>query len=324
MRFVDCSASRVRLAASSVRPKVRTQQILHAIARLASNDRRIAKAARVQFVQPARRRRRRHAPRRAPRMRQFEVEQRLRGQATAHASEADARRRPAPSCGPHGSRLFQLSHSLAPGNSFFSAPAPSRWPRSSAMPIRSSHASNSGARRRPSTLRDIQRIVERGALVVEHHVVRAGHAHHEVHAGHGQQRQQRIHVVLIGLGVIGVANVAAHGQAEQLAAEMIFEAGANDLLAVEEILRADETDDCSSPAAVENAAPPHRRALRRFADPRRDAHRRRARFPAPSRNTSRCRRPCRVSVRVPLRALRRAAPAKRRSSRFVFSVPPMD
>jgi hypothetical protein len=43
--------------------------------------------------------------------------------------------------------------------------------------------------------------------------------------------------------VVGVADVAAHGQAEQLAAEVVFQAGADDLLAVVEILGADEADD---------------------------------------------------------------------------------
>ena len=57
-----------------------------------------------------------------------------------------------------------------------------------------------------------------------------------------EQREQRVHVVLIGLGVVGVADVAAHGQAEELAAEVVFQAGADDLLAVVEILGADEAD----------------------------------------------------------------------------------
>ena len=92
-------------------------------------------------------------------------------------------------------------------------------------------------------LAQIQRIVKGGALIVEHHVVGTGHAHDEVDAGDAEQGQQRIHIVLIGFGVVGVADVAAHGQAEQLAAEVIFKAGADDLLAVVEILRADEADD---------------------------------------------------------------------------------
>ena len=50
-------------------------------------------------------------------------------------------------------------------------------------------------------------------------------------------------VILIGLGMVGIADVDAHRHAEQLAAEMIFETGADDLLAVIEIFRADESDD---------------------------------------------------------------------------------
>src|SRR6516162_1790353 len=100
--------------------------------------------------------------------------------------------------------------------------------------------------RRRAALQEIahgERVVERRALIAEHDVVGAGHAHHEVDAGCGEQGEQRIHVVLVGLGVIGVADVAAHGQAEELAAEMILEPGADDLLAVVEMFRPDEAHD---------------------------------------------------------------------------------
>ena len=79
----------------------------------------------------------------------------------------------------------------------------------------------------------IQHVVERGALIVQHDVVGAGHGDQEGDAGDGQQRHQRVHVVLVGLGVVGVADVDTHRQAEQLAAEMIFQAGADDLFAVD-------------------------------------------------------------------------------------------
>jgi hypothetical protein len=84
--------------------------------------------------------------------------------------------------------------------------------------------------------------VEGGALVVEHDVVSPGHADDEVDAGHPQQGQQGVHVVLVGLGVVGVADVAAHGQAQQLAAEVVLQPGADDLLAVVEVFRPDEAD----------------------------------------------------------------------------------
>ena len=90
---------------------------------------------------------------------------------------------------------------------------------------------------------DVERVVERGALIVEHDVVGARHAHDIGAAGDAEQRQQLVHVVLVGVGMVGVADVDTHRQAEQLAAEMILEAGADDLLAVEEIFRTDETDD---------------------------------------------------------------------------------
>jgi hypothetical protein len=42
--------------------------------------------------------------------------------------------------------------------------------------------------------------------------------------------------------VVGVAYVASHRQAEQFAAEMIFEAGANDLLSAKKILWPDDAN----------------------------------------------------------------------------------
>ena len=81
-----------------------------------------------------------------------------------------------------------------------------------------------------------------GRLVVEHDVVGPGNAHDEVAAGHAEQGEQGIHVVFVGFGVVGVAHVHAHGQAQQLAAEMVFERRPNDLLAVVEVLGADEAD----------------------------------------------------------------------------------
>ena len=84
--------------------------------------------------------------------------------------------------------------------------------------------------------------MKRGGLVVEHDVVRARDAHDEVDPGHPQQRQQGVHVVLIGFGMVGVADVTAHRHAEQLAAEVIFKTGTDDLLAVVQVFGADKTD----------------------------------------------------------------------------------
>ncbi len=84
--------------------------------------------------------------------------------------------------------------------------------------------------------------MEGGGLVVEHHVVGAGNAHDEVDPGDAQQGQEHVHVVLVGLGMVGVADVATHRHAEQLAAEVVFQAGADDLLAVVQVLGTDEAD----------------------------------------------------------------------------------
>lgn len=59
--------------------------------------------------------------------------------------------------------------------------------------------------------------MERRALAGKHHIVRARHAHNAGDAGDAQQRQQGVHVVLVGLGMVGVANVDPHRQAKDLA-----------------------------------------------------------------------------------------------------------
>ena len=78
-------------------------------------------------------------------------------------------------------------------------------------------------------------------MIVEHDVVRAGDPHHKGTARHTQQRQQVIHIVLVGFSVVGITNVTAHGHAEQLAAEVILQAGTGDFLTVKQVLRADKT-----------------------------------------------------------------------------------
>src|SRR5882762_10653716 len=100
---------------------------------------------------------------------------------------------------------------------------------------------------------DIERVVERGGLIIQHHVVGPGHPHDEGHAGSGEQRQQIVHVVLVGLGMVGVTDVHAERQAKQLAAEMVLEPGADDLLAVIEIFRADEADHAVDQQRIESA-----------------------------------------------------------------------
>ena len=82
--------------------------------------------------------------------------------------------------------------------------------------------------------------MERGALVVEHNIVSPRNADQKGQPGRAEQRQQGIHIVLIRFGVIGVANVAADGQPHQLAAEVIFQPGADNLLTIVQILRADK------------------------------------------------------------------------------------
>ena len=67
-----------------------------------------------------------------------------------------------------------------------------------------------------------------------------GDAHEIVAAGGRQQGGQVFDVILVGLHMVGVAGVAAHGDAGQLAHEVILQTGANDLPGVIEVFRADE------------------------------------------------------------------------------------
>src|SRR5215471_1165549 len=102
-------------------------------------------------------------------------------------------------------------------------------------------------------LADIERVVEGGRLVVQHHVIGPGNPHDEGDAGRCEQRQEIVYVVLIGLGVIGVTDIDTERQAEQLAAEMILQPRADDLLAVKKIFRPDETDDAVDQKRIEGA-----------------------------------------------------------------------
>jgi hypothetical protein len=78
----------------------------------------------------------------------------------------------------------------------------------------------------------VKRVVETGALVVEHDVVGTGDAHDVIDAGGAEKGEQCVHIVLVGFCVVGVTDIAARGQAEEFAAEVIFKTGAGDLFAV--------------------------------------------------------------------------------------------
>ena len=93
-------------------------------------------------------------------------------------------------------------------------------------------------------------------LVAEHNVVGARHAHHEIDSGGDQKRQQRVHIILVGFGMVGVADIDSHRQAHELAAEMILQAGAGDLFAVKQIFRPDEPDHAVDKKRLER--PGHR------------------------------------------------------------------
>src|SRR5215472_1484251 len=93
-----------------------------------------------------------------------------------------------------------------------------------------------------------------GGLIVEHHVVGAGDTHKVIAACGGQQQEQIIGRVLVGGGMVGVADVDAHGQSQQLTHKVIFEAGADDLALVVEILRADKANHAVDEKGFEDAS----------------------------------------------------------------------
>src|SRR5699024_9419725 len=77
-------------------------------------------------------------------------------------------------------------------------------------------------------------------LVVEHHIVAGWHPQDVVDPGGGQQQREVLDVVLVGHHVVGVAAVAAHGDAGELAHEVVLQPRPDHLAAVVEVLRADE------------------------------------------------------------------------------------
>src|SRR5208337_3059207 len=78
-------------------------------------------------------------------------------------------------------------------------------------------------------LADCEGVVETCGLIVEHDVVAARYAHEVIAASGGQQKHEIVSRVLIGDGVIRVADITSHWQPEQLAHEVIFQPRANDL-----------------------------------------------------------------------------------------------
>ena len=74
--------------------------------------------------------------------------------------------------------------------------------------------------------------MEGSALVIEHDVVGAGDPMMKLTPA-PQEDQEVIDVILIRFGVIGVADVAAQRAGPAASRKMIFQAGADDLLAVE-------------------------------------------------------------------------------------------
>ena len=67
-----------------------------------------------------------------------------------------------------------------------------------------------------------------------------GNAHEIVAARHGEQGGQILNIVLVGLHMVGVAAVAAHGNTRQLAHKMILQPCTGDLPGIIQIFRPDK------------------------------------------------------------------------------------
>ena len=69
-------------------------------------------------------------------------------------------------------------------------------------------------------------------LVIQHDIVAHRQGDDEVHARGRQQDHEVLVGILIGVGMVRIAAVTAHRQAVQLAHEMVFKPGPDDLLMV--------------------------------------------------------------------------------------------
>ena len=98
-----------------------------------------------------------------------------------------------------------------------------------------------------------QRVVIAGGLVIQHHVVGTGNAHEVIAPRSRQKQEQVIGGILVGSGVIGVADITTHGQSKQFTHEMVFEPGTDDLSLVVQIFRPDETNDAVDEKRLEGA-----------------------------------------------------------------------
>lgn len=95
----------------------------------------------------------------------------------------------------------------------------------------------------PEHLPNEQRVMEGGALVGQHDVITPRDSHDVVTSGYAEQGEEVVHVVLVGLGMVGVANVTPHGKSEQLSAKMILKTCPDDLFGIIKIFRADKAYD---------------------------------------------------------------------------------
>ncbi|MNN81142.1 hypothetical protein D3C81_1979320 [compost metagenome] len=98
--------------------------------------------------------------------------------------------------------------------------------------------------------------METGGLIVQHAVVGHWNPNKEIHPGSGQKHREIIHIILVCLHMIRIADVDTHGYPLDFPHEMIFQSGADHLLAVIQILRAYKSDHCIHQKRLETLRKP--------------------------------------------------------------------
>ncbi len=89
-----------------------------------------------------------------------------------------------------------------------------------------------------ANLRDV---VEGQGLIAQHDVVGTRNGDDKTGVRRRQKVQERVHIVAIRFGMVGVAHVATHLNAQKPAAEVVLQPGPDDLLTVVQVFGPDES-----------------------------------------------------------------------------------
>src|SRR6266852_9024284 len=97
-----------------------------------------------------------------------------------------------------------------------------------------------------------------GGLIVQHYIIGTGDSHEVVASRRRQQQEEIIGRVLVSSRVVGVTDIAAHRQTEELTHEVVFQPGTNDLTFVVQVFRTDKADHTVHQKGLEYARYPVR------------------------------------------------------------------